>query len=85
MIQQHDNTGDIHDDTTSEQNSDDSKTSEEILQDNKPLVDGGIISTEGEDISLDWSKLGHPTTESPRVKKAKKKLKKILGQYTLSG
>ena len=80
---QHDNTGDIHDDTTttSEEDSVSKTTSEEILEENnKPLVNEGIIITEEEeeDISLDWSKLGHPTTESPRVKKAKKKLKKIL-------
>ena len=80
---QHDNTGDIHDDTTttSEEDSISKTTSEEILEENnKPLVNEGIITTEEEeeDISLDWSKLGHPTTESPRVKKAKKKLKKIL-------
>ena len=79
---QHDNTGDIHDDTatTSEEDSISKTTSEEILEENnKPLVNEGIITEEEEeDISLDWSKLGHPTTESPRVKKAKKKLKKIL-------
>ena len=80
---QHDNTGDIHDDTTttSEEDSISKTTSEEILEENnQPLVNEGIITTEEEeeDISLDWSKLGHPTTESPRVKKAKKKLKKIL-------
>ena len=80
---QHDNTGDIHDaDKTSEEDSTTSEsttTSEEILEENnKQPIDFTEKEEEEEDISLDWSKLGHPTTESPRVKKAKKKLKKIL-------
>ena len=65
--------------TTSEEDSNNSSVENKFR--NKQLKDDQEHIIEDEDdneFDLDWSRLGNPSTESPRVKKAKRKLKKIF-------
>ena len=65
--------------TASEEDSNDSSVENKFRNRQCKDCQEHIIEEEDDnEFDLDWSRLGNPSTESPRVKKAKRKLKKIF-------